>query len=61
MSQNFYDQYVREYLPIARMRYLKATTTKNNNEKEKIKSELFRLKSLREWQKKSLWEKITKG
>lgn len=61
MSQTFYEQYVREYLPIARMRYLKATTTKNDKEKEKIKNELFRLQSLREWQKKSLWEKIIKG
>jgi hypothetical protein len=59
MSQSFYNQYIQNYLPIIKIKYIRAYQANDEEEKEKLKKQVFNLKSLREWQKEEIWKKIT--
>lgn len=60
MSQRFYEQYKQGYFSIIKGKYLRAACDKNQETIDQLKKELFSLKSLKEWQKESLWKEITK-
>ena len=59
-NQRFYEQYIREYFPLLKMKFQEAVLNKNIEEQNKIKNQIYNLKSLDYIQKEQLWNILLK-
>lgn len=59
-NQRFYEQYIREYFPLLKMKFQEAVINKNIEEQNKIKNQIYNLKSLDYIQKEQLWNTLLK-